>query len=143
MRQFPEIKSDLTDWVVLLVDDQPDNITIGKAAFKHYGVQVHTATNGEECLGKLEQLLPKLILLDLRMPKIDGWETFRQIRQNPAWKQVPVIALTAYAMDGDREQVLEAGFDGYISKPFDVFTLVMQVQSILVDFANRNAGAPL
>jgi two-component system, cell cycle response regulator DivK len=140
VHQFSEIKHTLTNWVILLVDDNPDNIIVAKSAFKYYGAQVHTATNGEECLAKLEQLTPTVLLLDLRMPKLDGWATLRRIRQNPGFDRIPVIALTAYAMDGDRERVLEAGFDGYISKPFDVFTLATQVQILVDVFMNRNSG---
>jgi CheY-like chemotaxis protein len=65
------------------------------------------------------------------MPVMDGWQTIRALRDNPATWHIPVIALTAYAMQGDREKLLNAGFDGYISKPFDITTLLDDIQAIL------------
>lgn len=119
------------DWEILLVDDVSDNIIVIKTALSFFGATVHTATSGFEALEKLQTLRPTAVLLDLRMPKLSGWDVFKTIRANPALERIPVIAATAYAMEGDKEEVLAAGFDGYISKPFDMFSIVDQIQKII------------
>lgn len=114
-------------WVVLIVDDTPDNLEVARTALQFHGAQVHTATNGIEGLRKLEEIEPTVILLDIRMPKMDGWTVFRTARGNPATAHIPIIAVTAYAMDNNRDDLLRAGFDGYIAKPFDVSDFVEEI----------------
>lgn len=121
----------ISQWVVLIVDDQPDNLIVSSTALEFQGAKVVTATNGLEGLEKLNQLNPTVVLMDLSMPKMDGWETLRHIRNNPQTAATPVIALTAHAMGGDKERILEAGFNGYIAKPFEVFGLVESIQHVL------------
>lgn len=123
------------DWVVLVVDDHPDNLTVAKTALTFYGAKVVTANNGQEGLEALPQVQPNLILLDLSMPVMSGWTMFEQVRADPTWDAVPIVALTAHAMHGDRERVLEAGFQGYIPKPFNVVTLVSDIQNAVIDGA--------
>jgi two-component system, cell cycle response regulator DivK len=124
-------KNKKIDWTVLIVDDTQDNLNVTRFALKFHGIQVYTAVNGQESLGLLQQITPTVILLDVQMPVMDGWQTIRALRDNPATCHIPVIALTAYAMEGDREKILNAGFDGYISKPFDITTLLDDIQTIL------------
>lgn len=119
------------DWVVLLIDDMPDNLVVAQLALKYHGAQVYTAANGQDGLDLLEQIRPTVILLDIRMPTMDGWTMFEILRSNPATSDIPVIAVTAYAMDSDRERILNTGFDGYLSKPFDVVTFVADIAGVL------------
>jgi len=121
----------LQGWTFLIVDDQPDNLAIAKAALEYRGATVHTATDGEQGLTALLALTPTVILLDLSMPKLDGWTMLNRLRERPETIKTPVIALTAHAMEGDRERVMNAGFNGYIAKPFDVMTLGVQVQEMV------------
>ena len=135
------IRTALKGWTVLIVDDQPDNLMIAKVALEFQGAVVSIASNGEEGILLLASIQPTLILLDLSMPKMDGWDMLIQIRARPETSKIPVIALTAHAMGGDRERVMEAGFDGYISKPFDVMTLPGEIQQVVKAHASRNQAA--
>lgn len=119
------------DWVVLLIDDMPDNLVVAQLALKYHGAQVYTAANGQDGLDLLEQIRPTVILLDIRMPTMDGWTMFEILRGNPETRDIPVIAVTAYAMDTDRDRILDAGFDGYLSKPFNVVTFVADIADVL------------
>lgn len=129
--RIPNLGKIAAGWVVLIIDDTPDNLTVAMTALKFHGAEVHTARSGETGLDLLQTIRPTLILLDIRMPFMDGWTTFRILRDNPVTARIPVIAITAYAMEGDQEKTLEAGFDGYISKPFDMFTFVSTIDQIL------------
>jgi len=131
------LRDNLKNWVVLIVDDEFDNLIVASIALKHQGALVHTIDNAEEGLALITTTHPTFILLDLSMPKMDGWEMHRLIRQNPDTASIPVIALTAHAMDGDEARVLAAGFDGYISKPFDIMELAPCIQCILDSIPSR------
>lgn len=122
---------DAKHWVVLIVDDMPDNLMVAELALKFHGAQVLKATNGEEGLAVLRQVQPTVILLDIRMPTMDGWKMFEILRASPETAHIPVIAVTAYAMDSDRDRVFAAGFDGYLSKPFNVVTFVADIADVL------------
>jgi CheY-like chemotaxis protein len=106
------------DWVVLIVDDAPDNLKMAQTVLGFYGAEVHTAEHGMDGLQVLEGLDPTLILLDLSMPEMDGWTMLEEVRKIPRFVKLPVIALTAHAMTHVEDEVMEAGFDGYITKPF-------------------------
>ncbi len=116
---------------VLVVEDNPDNRTLIVDILLSQGYQVLVAPNGAECLRLLQNERPDLILMDLALPKLDGWETTRRIKCNPQLHEIPVIALTAHAMFGDREKALEAGCDDYISKPVDLRELTSKVRHFL------------
>lgn len=128
---FGQDHSDIRDWVVLIVDDEPDNIGVPEGLLSYYGVSVHTASNGFEGLDQFAKITPTVILLDLSMPKMDGWEMLRRLRAEPRGAQQVVIALTAHAMRGDAERVLDAGFDGYIAKPIDIMTFIGEIKATL------------
>ncbi|MCA9915918.1 MAG: response regulator [Anaerolineae bacterium] len=130
------ISENIKDWTVLIVDDEPDNLGVAQKVLLYNGAQVHIARNGLEGLTTLNDLTPTFILLDLSMPEMDGWEMFEKVRTMPALARVPVIALTAHAMAGDRERVFAAGFNGYIPKPFRINTLLDEIQKCLRDFNN-------
>jgi CheY-like chemotaxis protein len=129
-RLDPTIKP-LAGWKIVIVDDTPDNLSVAEMALRFNGAEVMTAGDGEAGMVLLKSVVPTVILLDIRMPKMDGWTMFRALKANPETAQVPVIAVTAYAMDSDREEILAAGFDGYISKPFDIFTLVGTIRDFV------------
>jgi len=130
------ISEEIKDWTVLIVDDEPDNLGVAQKVLLFNGADVHIARNGLEGLTILNDITPTFILLDLSMPEMDGWEMFEKVRTMPNLLTVPVIALTAHAMAGDKERVLEAGFDGYISKPFRINTLLDEIQKCLRTFTN-------
>lgn len=121
----------LAEWRVLIVDDQRDNLSVAEMVFHFHKAEVRIAHNGIEGLEVLKEYQPTLILLDLSMPEMSGWEMFKELRENEKTAHIPVIALTAHAMAGDEARVMQAGFDGYIAKPFSVATIVFQIQSIL------------
>jgi two-component system, cell cycle response regulator DivK len=111
-------------WKVLLVDDEPDNLEVVAETLEFHGVTVRVANNGVQGLEVLNDFFPDLILTDLSMPLMDGWELRAHIKANPTIQSIPVIAVSAHAMNGDRERALEAGFDGYLTKPIRVPTLL-------------------
>jgi CheY-like chemotaxis protein len=119
------------EWTVLIVDDEPDNLSVAEKVLSFRGAKVHTATNGAEGLKVLEQVAPTFILMDLSMPRVDGWEMHRKVRENPRTAHIPVIALTAHAMEGDKERVMAAGFTGYIAKPFRLGTFFIEIEKCL------------
>lgn len=115
-------------WTALIVEDDPDNLDLIWRVLTFNRAIVHVAHNGSQSLEILSRLKPTFVLMDLSMPHMDGWTTLKQIRATAECASVPVIAVTAHAMKGDRERVLAFGFDGYISKPFQVTTLVDQIR---------------
>lgn len=130
---FNKDHSDVASWTVLIVDDEPDNVGVPEGILTFYGADVHSAENGVKGLELLQTVTPTLILLDLSMPEMDGWEMLQALRKHHDWKDLCVIALTAHAMTGDREKVMEAGFDGYISKPIDLMTFIDEIKKIQAD----------
>ena len=125
------LNGDVSTWKVLIVEDDFDNLTVAKQVLNFQGVEVHAATDGVTGLKVLEEVTPTLVLLDISMPQMDGWEMLRHVRDDPRTADLPIIAVTAHAMAGDRERVLAAGFDGYIRKPFDVLTLLDEIKKSL------------
>lgn len=125
------VSANATEWTVLIVDDKLDNINIVRTALRFQGATVLTAANGQEGLELLENTRPSFILLDIAMPVMDGWRMLERLRSNPATRPIPVIALTAHVMEGDRDDFIKAGFDGHIGKPFDLFTLIPHIREAL------------
>jgi CheY-like chemotaxis protein len=125
---------DLTNpkaWSILLVDDEPDNVEVVAESLTFFGVHVQTATDGEQGLEVLKGFSPDIILLDLSMPKMDGWVMRQKVKADPATAHIPVIALSAHAMVGDKERALEVGFDGYLTKPVNIATLLDDIREAL------------
>ncbi|MEM9952368.1 MAG: response regulator [Chloroflexota bacterium] len=116
---------------VLLVDDDKNSLDIAKIVLEFAGAEVVTAINGAEALTKMRTTQADLIVSDISMPILDGWELIQKIRADERLKEIPAIALTAHAMTGDREKVLDAGFDGYLSKPLDPIRLTEQIIAVL------------
>jgi two-component system cell cycle response regulator DivK len=128
------ISQNINDWTVLVVDDELDNLGVAKKVLSYGGATVHIAENGLEGLAVLQSVKPTFILLDLSMPEMDGWEMFKQARTMKDLHNTPIIALTAHAMAGDKEKVLDAGFNGYIAKPFRINSLLDEIRKCLRDF---------
>lgn len=104
---------------ILIVEDNAMNRRVAQFILKSQGYTVYEARDGQEGLDLIKEHSPDLILMDLQLPGLDGFTIARLIKQNPVTKKIPVVALTAYAMRGDAERALEAGCDGYITKPID------------------------
>ncbi len=125
------INNELAGLVILVVDDEPDNIAVAKGILTFLGAKVYTAPNGIEGLKTLKQITPDLVLLDLSMPQMDGWEMLKEVRKQPDRATLPVIALTAHALPEDKQQVQNAGFDYYIVKPFRLATFLSEVRRVI------------
>jgi len=104
---------------ILIVDDNAANLKLARVLLSVDGYEVRTAASAEEALTILERFKPRLILMDLQLPGIDGLELTRRLKADPVRREIIVLALTAYAMKGDDEKALAAGCDGYITKPID------------------------
>ena len=116
---------------VLLVDDDDRNIFALSAYLKAKKIKVETASDGKECLEKLKQLTVDVVLLDMMMPVMDGFETLGILRNDDQLKNNKVIALTALAMKGDMERCMEAGADDYCTKPVDIDVLVNKINVLI------------
>jgi two-component system, cell cycle response regulator DivK len=108
---------------ILIVDDNPANLKLARVLLSSEGFEVRTAADAVEALRVLGQFRPRLILMDLQLPGMDGFELTRTLKADPAYGDVIVVALTAYAMKGDEETARAAGCDGYIAKPIDTRSL--------------------
>lgn len=121
----------LSEVSVLIVDDEPDNAEVVATVLRFNGASVWTALNGQEAMQYLADNLPDLVLLDLSMPQMDGWVMLIRLRADPRLEKLPVVALSAHAMQGDRERVLAAGFDGYLSKPVNIPSFLTDLRRTL------------
>lgn len=116
---------------ILYVEDNEDNIYMLESRLKRRGYEVLVARDGEEGLAIARSELPSLILMDLSLPVLDGWEATRRLKSAPETKDIPVIALTAHAMAGDREKAMAAGCDDYDSKPVELKRLLGKIEALL------------
>lgn len=121
-------------WHLVIVDDEPDSIAIVELLCDHYGTRTRSASSGVECLELLQQELPDLLLLDLQMPQMSGWDVLDHVRtdSNASLSTLPIVAMTAYAMAGDRERILNDGFNAYLAKPLSPNTLMQELTQILL-----------
>ncbi len=108
---------------ILIVDDNPTNLKLVSFVVKAHGYEVSTATDAAAAVQSIQSARPAVILMDLQLPGIDGLELTRRLKADPSTRQIPVIAVTAYAMKGDHEKALAAGCDDYVTKPIDTRTL--------------------
>jgi two-component system cell cycle response regulator len=116
---------------IVVIEDNPTNLELMGYLLQAFGHTVLTATDGEEGLEAVRREVPELIVCDVQIPKFDGYEVAAQLKNHPAFRKIPLIAVTALAMVGDRDKMLTAGFDGYISKPINPETFVREVESFL------------
>jgi two-component system cell cycle response regulator DivK len=116
---------------ILYVEDDDNNIYVLKNRLTRAGYTVLVATDGEKGVAMATAEQPNLILMDLRMPVLDGWEATRRIKAQPETRHIPIIALTAHAMSGDREKALAAGCDDFDTKPVEMPRLLGKVRALL------------
>ena len=108
---------------ILIVDDNQVNLKLVRVLLVREGYNVRTAADAEEALEILKDFSPELILMDIQLPGIDGLELTRRLKSEPTTEHITIVALTAYAMKGDHQKIMDAGCDGYIPKPVDTRTL--------------------
>lgn len=116
---------------ILVVDDEVNILTILKDSLEFSGFQVVTAVDGLDALQMVSKENPHLVVLDIGMPKLDGWEVCRRLKNDPATKDLPIIILTAYAQSSDQRKGLQLGADSFIAKPCDLAYLVEEINSLL------------
>lgn len=124
---------------VLVIEDNADNLRLITYALNRAGYEVISADTGEEGIELAEKEMPAFIIVDIDLPGIDGLETTKRIRKSRADGKIPIIAITSYAMLGDREKVMMAGCSGYFEKPIDPLTIIDRIHDII---NNRDWGAP-
>src|SRR5580700_161956 len=116
---------------ILVAEDNPVNCELLRELLEARGYSVIEAPDGQEALRMIEQSHPDIVLLDIGMPVLDGFAVIRKIRENPSLATLPVLAITAYAMRGDQEKILNSGFDGYLSKPLNPLSLTAELDRLL------------
>ena len=117
---------------ILIVEDNPQNMRLMEMLLRARGFKVLLkAIDGEEALDVATRELPDLIVMDIQLPKLSGLEVTKKLRQMPSFSRIPIIALTAYAMKGDKEKLIEAGCDAYLPKPFSARELPAMINEML------------
>lgn len=115
---------------VLMIEDNEQNAYLATFLLTSHGYEVTLARDGVEGLELARTLVPDYVLLDIQLPKMDGYEVARRLRQIPALDRVPIIAVTSYAMEGDRQKSLDAGCTGYIEKPINPESFVQEMERL-------------
>ena len=118
---------------ILVIEDNEQNLYLVTFVLEKHGYEVVAARDGQSGIELAEKVKPALILLDIQLPVMDGYAVARELRRNPALAETPIVAVTSYAMVGDRERTLEAGCTGYIEKPINPDTFITQVEQHLSD----------
>jgi len=121
----------MTNIHVLLVEDNEDNRDMMQFLLERAGYSVSTAKTGLEALSSVHESKPDVILMDLSMPEMDGWTAAQEIKRDPTLANIPLIAVTAHTLPGDRRKTLDSGFDSYISKPINVRMFDLMVAEVL------------
>jgi two-component system, cell cycle response regulator DivK len=122
--------------IILYVEDNHDNRVLIRRVLEADGYEMAEASNADDALQKIQTVKPNLILMDINMPGVDGYTLTARIRKIPGFATVPIVAVTANVMRGDREKSLEAGCDGYIQKPIDIDILTQQIERFLARQSN-------
>ena len=125
---------------ILVAEDRPASLELIRTVLESAGYEVIDAMDGQDALHKAGTNSVDLVLLDLQMPKIDGFGVVRQLRNDPKFKTIPIVALTASAMQGDRERALCAGFSSYIAKPIDLAALRSEIERLLSSKGDSDAS---
>jgi two-component system cell cycle response regulator len=129
----------LQNWQVVVLDDEPDSLEVATRILTHYGATVHTASDGQQGLALIRKVRPRFVISDLSMPKMDGWSMLAELTQDRFGGEIPLIALTAHAMVGDRERAIEAGFHNYLTKPLTPSTFMRDLLNLLIDIPEFKA----
>lgn len=120
-----------TPKTVLLVEDNEDNLVVYRTILEHVGYHVLEARDGEEGVECARRERPDLILMDISIPKLDGWEATQRLKADDATRSIPIVALTAHALEEDRQKAQQAGCDGYLAKPVEPRRVVQEVERFL------------
>jgi CheY-like chemotaxis protein len=128
---------------ILIAEDNAVNRELIRELLETHGYNVFEACNGQEALQMISDSPPDLLLLDLGMPVLDGFGAISKIRDDPRWAALPVLAVTAYAMNGDRDKIMSSGFDGYISKPINSVLLLDELTRLLKKTDGREVSESL
>ena len=126
---------------VLIVEDNRQNLELVQFLLEEVGHRVRSAGDARSARVELDRELPDLVLMDMQLPGTDGLELVQELRQDPRFRRLPIVALTAHALRGDRERFLAGGCDGYIPKPIDISTFTAQVEEVLRSRAGAS-GVP-
>ena len=116
---------------ILVVEDQVDNRQILRDLLASADYAITEAENGEEALAAVAKQRPDLILMDIQLPIMDGYEATRRIKANPAWKDIPIIVVTSYALSGDEAKARDAGCDAYVTKPYSPRLLLAKIREYM------------
>lgn len=116
---------------ILIADDYDDNRELLRLVLGADGYEIREARDGRECVEAAHERIPDLALIDLSMPRLDGWGALRELRADERTRGVPCVAITAFASDEDRQRALDAGFDAYLAKPYRARDLLELVQRLL------------
>jgi two-component system cell cycle response regulator DivK len=116
---------------ILIIDDNPQNLKLARLILANQGYDVRTAADAEQALETLASYRPRLILMDLQLPGMDGLTLTRRLKGDPSRRDIPIVALTAYAMKGDEEKARDAGCDAYVTKPIDMAALRALVAKLI------------
>ena len=118
----------MADKCILIVDDNELNLKLMRWLLEKQGYSVHTAANAEAARARVRVVNPDLILMDIQLPDIDGLQLTREFKADPGLRRIPIVAVTSYAMKGDRQKTLDAGCDGYITKPIDTQQFPLEIK---------------
>lgn len=123
----------LAGWNIVVLEDEPDSLEVAEIILGEYGAVVSAASNGQEGIELVRQVKPRFVISDLSMPVMDGWGFISQMKSDVHLTDIPVIALTAHAMVGDRERAIAAGFHNYLTKPLTVDRFMGDLVRLLID----------
>lgn len=127
----PDAGTLLRESTILIVDDNEQNVELLQAFLETLPVKIHTAADGVEALEKVQQVMPDLVLLDVMMPRMSGFQVCRQIKGDPKTRDIQILMVTALNELGDIEQAAECGTDDFVSKPVNKFELITRVKNLL------------
>jgi CheY-like chemotaxis protein len=116
---------------ILIVDDNEMNVKLLRWVLEKNGYEVHTAGDAKTARASVRAVRPRLVLMDIQLPDIDGLQLTREFKADPELRDIPVVAVTSYAMKGDRQKSLDAGCEGYITKPIDTRQFPLEIQKYL------------
>ena len=139
MTTLPLPRTLLDNWDVVVIDDEDDSLEVAQIILEEYGADVRLAGNGKEGLALIRERRPKLVISDISMPVMDGWGMIYELKNDRALMEIPVIALTAHAMVGDRERAIGAGFHNYLTKPLTATTFIHDLVKLLVEIPDLAA----
>lgn len=127
---------------ILVVEDDEDNRILLTRILEAQGYNVCEAGDGGEAIRMTAEEVPDLVLMDMGLPSVSGFDAARKIKDDPKLRKIPIVALTAFAMERDRQRVMEAGCDGYITKPYDIFDLLDRIKEYLKNDGNGGSNNP-